>query len=294
MLLTYHTIELGRTIAISKQKEALHIERQISIIPIAAEWPTKDLNGSASVGEIGSYDLAGFQSEYLDIVPKAWTVISLGLSESHDELRISKYRFGHEPFILNLPLARHSQEDEEGTFDFEHGKTELLDIIALANYSIHDAPDTLSKGARTAWWDTRDALDGRFKNLLVNIENIWFGGFRGIFGHDPGNPELLSRFQQSLHMILDKYLPSRHKQIKNKKKHRILLDSHVLELFVALGKPDDKDLEETLIDLLYFVVDILQFHGERNAYDEVDFDAVSKIIFSMIVCANAAVFSDYC
>ena len=278
MLLTDFTAELGRTIAISKQKQALQVERQISISPIAVEWPTKDLSGSAPLGEIHYNELASFQSEYLDIVPKSWKVISLGLSESHDELRISKYRVGHEPFILNLPLARHSQEDEEETFNFEHGKTELLDIIALANYSTHDAPDTSRKGARTAWWDTRDALDARLKNLLINIENIWFGGFRGVFGHDPGSPELLSRFQQSLHMILDKYLPSRHRQTKIKKQHRILLDSQVLELFVALGNPDEKDLEETLMDLLYFVIDILQFHGERNAYDEVDFDAVSKMI----------------
>ena len=293
MLLTKPTAELGRTIAISRHKQALHLERQISIISVAAAWPTKDLSGSASLGKIVSNDLASFQSEYLDIIPRSWRVISLGLSESHDELRISKYCFGHEPFILNLPLARHSQEDGEENFDFEHGKTELLDIITLANYSTHDAPDTSRKGATIAWWDTRDALDARLKNLLINIESIWFGGFRGIFGHDPGSPELLSRFQQSLHMILDKYLPSRHKQTKNKKQHRILLDSHVLELFVALGNPDDKYLEETLIDLLYFVVDILQFHGERNAYDEVDFDAVSKLIFSVIVCANATVFLDH-
>ena len=53
------------------------------------------------------------------------------------------------------------------------------------------------------------------------------------------------------------------------------LDQRVLELFIGLGSPGEaEDLEEPLMDLLYFVVDILQFHGERNAYDEIDFDSV--------------------
>ena len=55
------------------------------------------------------------------------------------------------------------------------------------------------------------------------------------------------------------------------------LDLRVLELFVGLGNPSDSnDLDEPLMDLLYFVVDILQFNGERNAYDEIDFDSVSQ------------------
>lgn len=259
-----------------KQRQALRVERQLSLAPIAADWPEDDLDHVAPLGEIISSDIGNFQSEYLDIIPDTWTVISLGLSDSHDEIRISKFRSGRGPFILNLPLTRHSQDGDEEVFGFEQGKTELRDIIALANYSTQDAPDISRKGARTAWWDTRAALDARLKDLVVNIETIWFGGFRGIFGPDPGSQELLSRFQQSLHNILDKYLPSRHKQTKNKKQNRVLLNAHVLELFVALGNPGERDLDEILIDLLYFVIDILQFHGERNAYDEVDFDAVSR------------------
>ena len=258
-----------------RHHKALRVEHQLSLAPIAADWPTKDFDYLAPLGEIIPSDLANFQSEFLDIVPEAWTVISLGLSESRDEIHITKFRPGRGPFILNLPLTRHSQDGDEEAFGFEQGKAELRDIVALANYSTHDAPNTSRKGARTAWWDTRAALDARLKDLLVNVESIWFGGFRGIFGHNIGSSELLSRFQQSLYNILDKHLPSRHKQTKTKKHDRIMLDSHVLELFVALGSPNERELGEELIDLLYFVIDILQFHGERNAYDEVDFDAVS-------------------
>ena len=261
----------------TRQHLTLGIERQISQTKVGAGWPANDHDNFALSGDPIPSDLTCFQSQYLDIIPKSWMVLSLTLSESRDEIRISKFRACHGPFILNLPLDRHSQDRGEETFGFEQGKAELRDIVTLANYSTHDAPNLSRKGAKTAWWEARAALDARMKDLLVNIESIWFGGFRGIFDNNVGSPGLLSRFQQSLNNILDKYLPSRQKQTKFKTHDRVILDWHVLELFVALGNPNERELDEDLLDLLYFVVDILQFHGEHNAFDEVDFDAVSYV-----------------
>ncbi|KMU73341.1 separin [Coccidioides immitis RMSCC 3703] len=46
-----------------------------------------------------------------------------------------------------------------------------------------------------------------------------------------------------------------------------------MELFVNIRRlSDEDDPEDSVMDLLYFVVDALQFQGERNAYDEIDFD----------------------
>ena len=102
-----------------------------------------------------------------------------------------------------------------------------------------------------------------------------FGGFKAIFSQQSRHSELLSRFGRSFDQILDGYLPSR-KGVKARKE-KFELDDQVLELFVGLD--DDEcgsvDLEEPLTDLLYFVVDLLQFQGERNAYDEIDFDGMA-------------------
>jgi separase len=140
-------------------------------------------------------------------------------------------------------------------------------------------------GAKSEWWAEREALDARLRDLLQNIENIWLGGFRGIFCQFPRQPELLSRFQSSFQKILDKHLPSRQKMGKRNKTGCLNLDPRILELFVGLGNPEEAkcDLDEPLTDLLYFVVDVLQFHGERNAYDEIDFDAVSFPIVGSLV-----------
>lgn len=226
-----------------------------------------------------SLDFVTFQSRYIDIIPPSWTVLSLSLNESHDEIRIARVRSGQSPFILTLPLNRHSARDpEEDPFGFENGKDELQEIIHLTNYSSHNGQDMNKKGAKTEWWKVRAALDVRLQGLLYNIENFWLGGFRGIFSRAVLNPELLSSFQHSLQTIFDKHLPSRQKPKRKKKSSRMVLDFRVLELFVGLGIPDElENLDESLTDLLYFVVDIFQFHGERNAYDEIDFDSVSSL-----------------
>ena len=172
-------------------------------------------------------------------------------------------------------MARHGSQDlDEDTFSFEEGKAELLNIIEASNSSLRTTSDMTAKGAKNAWWKEREALDARLLALLVNIENIWLGGFRGIFSTHTRQPGLLARFQKSLENILNRHLSSRHKARGRLK--RVSLDTRILELFIGLGDPsgDDVDLAEPLGDLLYFVVDVLQFNGERNAYDEIEFDAV--------------------
>ena len=229
--------------------------------------------------------LKSFQSDYIDIIPSTWSVLSLSISENLNELQFSKLRAGQTPFILSIPLNRHNSRDaDEDIFAFSQGKSELADIIDLANYSTHDPVDLSRKGAKSEWWEARSALDSRLNDLLENIENIWLGGFRGIFSQDQPSNHLLARFQKSFYNILDKYLPSRQRSSKATKASRVILDQRVLELFVGLGNPGEiRDLDEPLMDLLYFVVDILQFHGERNAYDEIDFDSVSSQKFTLVL-----------
>jgi len=234
-------------------------------------------------------DISKYNTEFIDIIPESWTLLSLSLSESRNEFRVSKLRSGHTPFVISIPLNRHSSRDpDEDTFGFDQGKAEMLDIANLANYSTHDAPDPSRKGAKTEWWEARAALDARLKSLLVDIEGIWFGGFRGIFSNDVHNSNLVLRFQQTLHIILERHLPSRQKATKPSVPNRVTLDIQVAEMFVALGNPDVTNLDEEMTDLLYFVIDILQFHGESNAYDEIDFDTITVDVLDALRQYHAA------
>lgn len=209
----------------------------------------------------------------------------MSLSESRNEIRVARMRPDRTPFILTLPLIRNNSRDaDDEAFSFQNAKEELQEIVGLANYSASESQDMARKRAGSEWWEVRQALDTRMKDLLVNVENIWLGGFRGVFSSCTPCPQLLSRFHQSLQNILDKHLPSRRRRERKKKQDRTMLESRVLELFIALGFPSEQnDLDEALVDLLYFVIDILQFHGERNAYDEIDFDAVCYLPYDTLI-----------
>lgn len=156
---------------------------------------------------------------------------------------------------------------------FDDGKKDLEEIIELSDFSTRTAKDMTTKEKRLQWWTEREALDTRLRELLLNIENIWLGGFKGVFSQHPREPSLMARFRKSFEATLNQHLPSRQGRGAQSKP---ALDPRVLDLFIGLGDATDEnnDLDEALMDLIYFVVDILQFNGERNAYDEIDFDSM--------------------
>ncbi len=232
------------------------------------QWPTA--SGSSSILS----PISDFQKEYIDIIPETWSAVSLALNEDHSELYVTRFERDASPFVLRLPLTGHaSREGDEEEFSFDDGKRDFDEIVELSDFSTKSAKDMTSREARQQWWTEREALDTRLHEFLLNIENIWLGGFKGIFSQHERQPSLLARFRKSLEKILNQHLPSRKK--KNQQKQTVL-DSRVLELFIGLGDATDEglDMDEALMDLLYFVVDILQFNGECNAYDEIDFDVM--------------------
>lgn len=270
-------LETARTLAHRRESKAIRADTRQASKTEESCWPNIGYSDARRSSFSFHCDMSRFQKDYVDIIPKSWTVISVSLSDSHHELLITKFQAGHSPFMLRLPLGRHNSIDaDEEVFGFEQGYSELLEVINLANESAHDAHGRTGREARQAWWEEREALDARLRDLLENIEKVWLGGFTGIFSQHARRPELLARFQKSFQNILDKHLPSRQKTAKRISGPRITLDSRILDLFIGLGDASDEDCDfsEPLTDLLYFVVDVLQFHGELNAYAEIDFDSI--------------------
>ncbi|KAG9189610.1 separase [Alternaria panax] len=260
--------ELPKVNALRLVQESTEAEKEQLSRDDCLRWPTSDPS------HFTFSSVSNFQKDYVDIIPETWSAVSLALSEARDELFITRFDNGSSPFVLRLPLARHaSREMDEEEFSFEDGKRDFDEIVELSDFSTRSAKDMTSREARQQWWAEREALDTRLRELLINMENIWLGGFKGIFSQHERQPALLARFRKSLEGILNEHLPSRKKKSTQK---RPVLDTRVLELFIGLGDAtnEDLDLDEPLMDLIYFVVDILQFNGERNAYDELDFDAM--------------------
>ncbi|KAM3068759.1 separin protein [Clarireedia jacksonii] len=285
------SIDSARTLAFRRERKV--ILQEIAIPELDdLRWPDHGaLSRRSSLGaSLSLCDIPRFQKDYIDIIPKSWTAISIALSENRQELSITKLQAGHSPFVLRLPLGRNNSMDaDEEVFGFEQGKSELFDIIECANANSKDGPNRTGREAKIAWWAEREELDGRLKDLLENIEKVWLGGFAGIFSQHGRRQDLLARFQKSFENILDKHLPSRRKSKRNSGA-RVTLDSRILELFISLGDAtaEDCDFSEPLTDLLYFVVDVLQFHGELNAYAEIDFDSIVIEIHDALRCYHEA------
>ncbi|KAK1827292.1 hypothetical protein QBC39DRAFT_334306 [Podospora conica] len=111
--------------------------------------------------------------------------------------------------------------------------TGWAEVVAMAKVLDKDMS---VKGAKTRWWEEREALDLRLKDLLENIEQIWLSGSAERRPRPP---------------------PS-----------TVTLDPRILDLFIGLGDSTAPgvDFDDELTDLLYFVVDILS-DGVADASD---------------------------
>jgi separase len=269
LMSTLSYLEIGRVGAFARERMAIDFDRQLADFADPLLWPTT----SPTTIEMNEDICTNFTENYVDILPENWNVLSLSLSADQTEFVVSRLQKNRSPFLLRLPLRRGtSDDDEEEQFTFEDGKEEMQELIKLANQSAHAAKAQTNKQMKKDWWKNREALDSRMESLLQNIENVWFGGFRGIFSPLARDGDAFAKFATSFQGILDKHLPSRQKGGKASSP-RLTLHQNVVELFIGLRDLEEQqEPEDILMDLLYFVVDILQFQGERNAYDEIDFD----------------------
>ncbi|KAF3937250.1 Separin [Dactylella cylindrospora] len=271
-----NSLELYRCISLAREKSAIEEEKRESLESDDLRWPAL----SKTQLDIDISALLNFQRDYIDIIPPTWAAISVSLGESREELFFTRYQAGQTPFMIRVPLkiGEEAAMDEE-QFGFETGLATFQDIVKRTNISTHSAKDMITKDIRAKWWVEREALDTELHDLLLNIENNWLRGYKGIFGGYKRHPDLVARFNASFVKILNQHLPSRNSG--NKKKNKIVtLDERVIELFLGVGDPneEDVDLEDSIQDLIYFVIDILQFHGEKNAADEIDLDEMIVLI----------------
>lgn len=294
-MLASYSLELNKGLPLLREKDAIQAEK-VAAKKESLNWPQVSPLEDDSFNSVSTpFAFSSFQKDYIDIIPQGWAAVSISLSEAQDELYISRFQSGQGQLMLRLPLTRHnSRDDSEEIFEYNSGIRMLKDILEKVNTSTHAAKEATagSKESKIEWWAERESLDEQLGMLLANIEHCWLGGFKGVFGQYPRHPELLRRFRTTFEKILTKHLPSRQLRRGGKRggaigetPEPVKIDPRILDLFVGLGDPEklkigddaeeeQESMDNSLLDLLWFIFDILQFHGERNAYDEIDIDAV--------------------
>ena len=271
-------------VAMRRQRASIAATQHLSDRVAVFSWPSSFRENSEDGHGDSTCSLNSFQHGFLDALPLCWNVICVSLSEDHSDMIVSRLRSSQMPLTLRIPLPRPEAQGNHGEkLTFDVAKAELLDIISKANASAHSKVDHLDKAAKKNWWAERTGLDQRLKNLLEKIESSWLGGFRGIFSDGHRQQELLARFSATLSSILDKYLPSRRKAAE-RGCEVIQLHAHIVGLFVELprAKMSDEELCSSIFDLLHFIVDALHLHGERSAYEEIDFNGMAIDVWDSI------------
>lgn len=202
-----------------------------------------------------------------------WQILSIDVSSINDELIIT--RLDEAPKMLKLPLTRlFVRTGEDPNFKLNDCLNELKQIIKESDKTMSQevvsSIDTAEQ--RKEWHTTRAELDNRLSALLKKIEHYWISGFKGIFSPIKINQEALQVFKRKFLSIIRMNIPTR--SHRNHGPKPVEIDDFVIELFLRLGDPSALVTTEPLEDLIYFVLDILLFHGEENAYDEVDIDNI--------------------
>lgn len=130
-------------------------------------------------------DDAEFQNYFIDILPAHWTVCSISLDITLQEMYVAQYRAGEPPLVVKLPLNRADERRRRRHpggancgITYEQAFTEFEDVIQHSDETIQSNKATLLKKEIEDWWITRSLLDTRMKKLLEQMERSWIGGFK--------------------------------------------------------------------------------------------------------------------
>ncbi|KAJ3827682.1 cysteine peptidase C50 [Lentinula raphanica] len=228
-----------------------------------------------------------FNSSTIAELPKTWTVVHISVTEDKNTMFISRQRGGdqNEPLVFCVPLKGRREDAADQHLTFEDALSEMQEIVSLSNETTKVAASIRNDpAARSKWWKDRGALDNRLRELLENIEFCWLGAFKTILSANPHlSPQAISNlriqfdrvFQRGLR-LQDKKTKERalgHKKVPSESfsPNRVTLDNALIECFSTLP-PDCRD--EELEDLVYFILDLYQFHGVPVAIAEIDIDQV--------------------
>lgn len=217
----------------------------------------------ADLDLLGDYDLS--------TLPTNWAVVSITVTDDRNTMLVTRHQNGHEPIVFCIPLDRQGRregEDESELFSFDAGVAEMRAILAGNDASIKSIQGRVSMDDRKAWWRERHELDTRLSELLATIEFCWLGAFKTVLNPRlEFDPDALAAFRTRLDRIFHAAITAGGSDARQAA--RVRLNDTLLACFATLSS---KCRDEEVEDLVYFVLDLYQFHGIAVALAELDFD----------------------
>ncbi|WVF72384.1 hypothetical protein IAT40_007199 [Kwoniella sp. CBS 6097] len=235
----------------------------------------------------------------LNTLPPEWAVISINVTDDHNTMFISRHQRDCDPIVFCLPLDRQGKregEDEEDLWTLDAGLAEFEEIINRSNTGSRNVKNVISREDKIAWWEERWACDKKMKELCESMEFVWLGAFKTIFSpRIPSFQPIIDDFRHRVEKIFASALSSAsggggplgiaQPRLTSKiggrptKTNRaslsaseVHLEDSLLQCFARLSsKAKDEEIE----DLVYFILDVYQFHGVPVALSELDIDQIA-------------------
>ncbi|KAI8150319.1 peptidase family C50-domain-containing protein [Fennellomyces sp. T-0311] len=204
-----------------------------------------------------------FQEKFVDIIPSHWTVCSLTMNPTTNELYVVRLQSGSTPIVVKLPLQR-TRRPERQNMNFCTAVQELQQIISGSDDTIKNAKSYTQKGAANEWWKKRIQLDQQLKQLLSTIENEWLGGFKGLLaGNYQEDADGLNKFQEKVSQAVYRIIPG----TRDKTQSWINISLDMCRVFLRLGPdPSGRDLD----DIIYFMLSCYETHDVVVDYFNID------------------------
>ncbi|KAJ7449960.1 cysteine peptidase C50 [Mycena latifolia] len=234
-------------------------------------------------------DISTLSASQMSGVPQNWTVVHINVTDDKSTLFVTRQHGGDvktTPLVFCVPLKGRRDDEEDEHLTFEDALREFQDIVKLSDKGTREAVHIKDDPeARARWWKERTALDTRMRELLENIEFCWLGAFKTILSPRANLTaaaisDLRVQFDKIFHRGLrfqDKKVKVKpvgtHKRLPSESQipSKVALDDVLLECFSTLSP---KCRDEELEDLVFFILDLYQFHGVPVAIAEVDIDQV--------------------
>lgn len=232
------------------------------------------------------------ESRLSEVLPAAWSVVTMCLSAEQDALLVSRQRHGGEALVFKLPLERLARRegDDDLSLPYATAISTLRDIIERSNIGTQNAKYVDSRDARSAWWQERKELDAQLQALLEGLEDVWLGAFKVSHLHEVKGSIFLTRkypqsilcdarthgadafatFKARIERVLKRSMA---RAAGDRRTARFKVDDAVLECLAALPATSR---EEDLEDLFYFMAESFQYSGVPLACDETDVDQVRR------------------
>ncbi|KAH7913084.1 peptidase family C50-domain-containing protein [Hygrophoropsis aurantiaca] len=218
-----------------------------------------------------SFDPTDLATTSLETLPRNWTVVNISLTKDKSTMFVCRQRAQSEPLVFCVPLKGRRETEDDEHLAFEDALNELQEIVKLSDLGTRQAVHVKNDDpqARAAWWKDRISLDKQMQELLENIEFCWLGAFKTILSQPVTAPaELITDLRARIDKVFKRSLPPQDR----KQKAKLRLDDSILECFSSLSP---KCRDEELEDLVYFILDLYQFHGVPVVISEVDVDQVT-------------------